>query len=66
MNVVLPYELRPILGVGDEVTFCGYSQMVLVVERYGTTKRTGKGERISIPNAVVVRNVTVKTPPELG
>lgn len=62
-NVSAFAAVDKILRVGDDVTIGEHRGTVLLVGRYGTVLRTEKGERITIPNKIVMENVIVKKAP---
>lgn len=60
-NVSAFAAVDKILRIGDEVSIGDHTGMVLLVGRYATVLKTPKGDRITIPNKMVMDNVIVKT-----
>ncbi|MFQ6129145.1 MAG: mechanosensitive ion channel domain-containing protein [Thermoplasmata archaeon] len=61
-NVSAYSSVSKMLKVGDEVTIDEYSGIVLLVGRYGTVLKKATGEQVTIPNAMIAKNVIVKKP----
>jgi small-conductance mechanosensitive channel len=65
-NVSAFAAVEKALRIGDEVTIGDHRGTVLLIGRYATTIKDGSGDRVSIPNSVVMENVIVKKAPKSG
>jgi small-conductance mechanosensitive channel len=65
-NVSAYAAIEKSVRIGDEVTIGDYSGTILLIGRYSTTIKDDKGDRVSIPNKVVMETVIVKKAPKSG
>lgn len=65
-NVSAYAAVNKMVRVGDDVTIDEHSGTVLLVGRYGLVLKTPTGDRIAIPNSVVMSNVITKKAPKTG
>lgn len=65
-NVSAYAAVEKALRIGDEVTIGENSGTVLLIGRYATTLKNSSGDRVAIPNSVVMDNVIVKKAPKSG
>jgi small-conductance mechanosensitive channel len=65
-NVSAYAAVEKAIRIGDEVTIGDHSGTVLLIGRYATVLKNGSGDRVTIPNSVVMDNIIVKRAPKSG
>jgi small-conductance mechanosensitive channel len=65
-NVSAYAAIEKAIRIGDEVTIGDHSGTVLLIGRYSTTLKNGKGDRVSIPNSVIMEQTIIKKSPKSG
>ncbi len=65
-NVSAFAAVEKAMRIGDEVKIGEHSGTVLLIGRYATVLKNGKGDRVTIPNSVVMESVIVKKAPKSG
>ena len=65
-NVSAYAAVEKSIRIGDEVSIGEHKGTVLLIGRYATVIKNGKGDRVTIPNSVVMDTVIVKKAPKSG
>jgi small-conductance mechanosensitive channel len=65
-NVSAYAAVEKAMRIGDEVTIGDHSGTVLLIGRYTTVLKNDRGDRVTIPNSVVMEHVIVKKAPKSG